>query len=135
MISPDSPPRLPTDRQADIARLLALNRQYVKSAQESDGAWYRTHLAEDYLCSYRDCSIIGKDEFLARIVRPCTETGMATDEVQVQFAAELALVHAVFKYQDETGRWGRGRYTDIYTRRNMPDGERWVCVAAHFNCF
>jgi ketosteroid isomerase-like protein len=120
---------------ADVAVLFELNRNYVRSAQESDVAWYEANLGDDYVCSYRDGSIIDKTAFLARIAQPGDSTGMAADEVQVQVAGELALVHSLFKYKSGAGVWGMGRYTDIYTQRATPQGERWVCVSAHFNCF
>lgn len=119
----------------EVATLFELNRNYVRSAQESDVAWYEANLGDDYVCSYRDGSIIDKAQFLARIAKPATDVNMCADEVQVRFAGELALIHAVFKYQNQQGRWGMGRYTDIYTKRATPTGERWLCVSAHFNCF
>lgn len=118
-----------------VALLLDLNRNYVRSAQESDVAWYQNNLAEDYVCSYRDGSIIDKAAFLERIRPPASEKNMSADDVQVRFAGELALIHAAFKYQSQEGRWGTGRYTDIYAERATPQGQRWLCVSAHFNCF
>ncbi len=38
-------------------RLTELNEGYVRAAQDADVAWYREHLAEDYLCSTVDGAI------------------------------------------------------------------------------
>lgn len=118
-------------RAQDIQTLEDLNRHYIRSAEHSDAAWYREHLAEDFLSSHRDGSIVDRDGFLQRISGPYPGTQLQAVDVQIRFAGELALIHAGFKYKRPDGQWGSGRYTDIYTRRQ----QRWLCVSAHFNRF
>lgn len=119
------------DRLLDIQTLEALNRNFIRSAEQSDAAWYREHLAEDFLSSHRDGSIVDRNGFLKRISGPYPGTQLQAVDVQIRFAGELALIHAGFRYKRPDGQWGSGRYTDIYTRRQ----QRWLCVSAHFNRF
>lgn len=117
--------------EADVALLRDLNANYVRSAEQSDLAWYRENLAEDFLASNVDGSIIDKQSFLARMARGYPGTALAARDVRIRLLGDVALIHAGFGYTKPGGEAGSGRYTDIWARR---DG-RWVCVSAHFNRF
>jgi ketosteroid isomerase-like protein len=108
--------------------LEALNRGYLLAAEKSDVAWYAEHLADDYRATNPDGSFVDKAGFLARIGRPHTLTSFRAPEVHIQHVADLALIHASFEDTRPDGGHGRGRYTDIWQRRNG----RWLCVSAHF---
>jgi len=112
----------------DLETLEALNRGYLLAAEKSDVAWYTEHLAEDYRATNPDGSFVDKAGFLARIGRPHTLTSLRAPEVRIQHVGEMALIHASFEDTRPDGSHGRGRYTDIWQRR---DG-RWLCVSAHF---
>jgi len=71
---------------------------------------------------------VDKAGFLARIGRPHTLTGLRAPEVGIQRVGDVALIHASFEDTRPDGSHGRGRYTDIWQRRNG----RWLCVSAHF---
>jgi ketosteroid isomerase-like protein len=118
-------------RTPDIQTLEELNRHFIRSAEQSDAAWYREHLAEDFRSSQRDGSIVDRAAFLQRISGPYPGTELRAVDVQIRFVGELALIHAGFRYKALNGQMGTGRYTDIYTRRQ----QRWLCVSAHFNRF
>ena len=115
-------------RADDLETLEALNRGYLLAAEKSDVAWYAEHLAEDYRATNPDGSFVDKAGFLARIGRPHTLTSFRAPEVSIQRVGDLALIHASFEDARPDGSHGRGRYTDIWQRR---DG-RWLCVSAHF---
>jgi ketosteroid isomerase-like protein len=115
----------------DIEVLQELNRNYVRSAEESDVRWYGENLAEDFLSSSVDGSIIGKAAFLERIARKYPGSDLAAVDVRIRMLGEVALIHAGFRYTKPDGQAGSGRYTDIWARRNG----RWLCVSAHFNRF
>ena len=108
--------------------LEALNRGYLLAAEKSDVGWYERHLADDYRATNPDGSFVDKAGFLARIGRPHTFTNFRAPEVRIQRAGDVALIHATFEDTRPDGSRGRGRYTDIWQRR---DG-RWLCVSAHF---
>jgi hypothetical protein len=52
---------------ADRAILLELNRNYVRSALESDVRWYSDNLSEDFYITAPDGAIFDRDAFLKRI--------------------------------------------------------------------
>ena len=115
----------------DLEVLHELNRRYVRAAETSDVRWYEENLAEDFLASNPDASIVDREAFLARIARPYPGSNLEALDVRVRFFDALALVHAGFRYTKPDGQPGSGRYTDIYARR----AGRWLCVSAHFNRF
>ena len=112
-----------------VATLEALNRGYHLAAEKSDVGWFAAHLAEDYMATNPDGSLVDRAGFLARIARPYPGSNLRAPEVRIQLAGDVALIHASFADTKPDGRTGAGRYTDIWARR---DG-RWVCVSAHFN--
>jgi hypothetical protein len=93
--------------------------------------WYGENLAEDFLASNPDGSLVDRTEFLARMARPNPGSNLEAVDVRIRFFGELALIHSGFKYKKSDGQMGSGRYTDVYARREG----RWVCVSAHFNRF
>jgi ketosteroid isomerase-like protein len=112
----------------DLETLAALNRGYLLAAEKSDVAWYAEHLAEDYRATNPDGSFVDRAGFLARIARPSTASNYQAHDVRIQHLGDVALIHARFEDTRPDGHTGRGRYTDIWARR---DG-RWLCVSAHF---
>ena len=115
----------------DLEILEDLNRNYVRSAEQSDVRWYTENLAEDFLSSSVDGSIVDRTAFLARVARPYPGSNPEAVDVRIRFFGDLALIHAGFKYTKPDGQMGSGRYTDVYARRQG----RWLCVSAHFNRF
>ena len=111
-----------------VPTLEALNRGYLLAAEKSDVAWYAKHLAEDYMATNPDGSLVDRAGFLARFGRPYPGSNLRAPEVQIQLVGKVALIHARFEDTKPDGRTGAGRYTDIWARR---DG-RWLCVSAHF---
>ena len=111
-----------------VATLEALNRGYLLAAEKSDVGWYALHLAEDFMATNPDGSLVDRAGFLARIGRPYPGSNLRAPEVQIQLVGKVALIHARFEDTKPDGRTGAGRYTDIWARR---DG-RWLCVSAHF---
>ena len=121
----------PDAHAADRRTVLALNQGYLRAAEHADIAWYQEHLADDFLCSTVDGALSDKAGFLERIALRRGGSDFAAHDVRVRFIGELALVHAGFSSTKRDGQPARGRYTDIYAKR---DG-RWLCVSAHFNLF
>lgn len=105
-----------------------LNRGYLLAGEKADVGWYAAHLAEDYMATNPDGSLVDKAGFLARFTKPSSSTNYRTPEVHIQIVGDVALIHARFEDTKPEGRTGTGRYTDIWARR---DG-RWLCVSAHF---
>ena len=74
--------RVPAAGPAEIALELAagdpprgtleeLNRNYIRSVRMSDVRWFDQNLAEDFLNSNADGSLVDRAGFLAQVARPC----------------------------------------------------------------
>ena len=112
----------------DLETLRELNRHYVRAAAESDVRWYADNLAADYKATNPDGSFVDKAGFLARFKPGSPTKDYAPVDVIIRVLGEVALIHSGFVDRRPDGTIGKGRYTDIYARR---DG-RWLCVCAHF---
>jgi ketosteroid isomerase-like protein len=111
----------------DLEQLIALNRDYVDSVQNRDVARFEAILAEDFLCSNPDGSLVDKRRFLEQTAEPVTISGLAAHDVRVRILGDLAIIHARTSYTTVGGERRSGRYTDVWARR----GESWLAVSAH----
>ncbi len=80
-----------TTTRSDLDALTALNRDYIHSVQHGDVRRFDEILAEDFLCSNPDGSLVDKKCFLAQTARPVTITGLAIDDVQVRVLGDVAI--------------------------------------------
>jgi hypothetical protein len=115
-------------RNTDLEVLLELNRNYVRSALESDVNWYAENLSEDFYITAPDGALLNREAFLKRIANPYPGTHAEAVDVMVRILGDVAIIHSGYRDTKPTGEPSYGRYTDIYERRN----DRWLCVAAHF---
>jgi ketosteroid isomerase-like protein len=113
--------------QSDIDKLTALNRSYVASVQNSDVTCFNEILADDFMCSNPDGSLLNRAEFLELIGKPARISGLVEDHVQVRLMGDFAIIHARITYRSGTGKERVGRYTDDWARRDSG----WRCVSAH----
>lgn len=111
---------------SDHDTLTALNRDYIRSVQEGDVRRFREILADDFLCSNPDGSLIDKPQFLEQTARPVAIRGLAIEDVRIRLMGDFAIIHARTRYTLD-GAARQGRYTDAWARR---DGA-WLCVSAH----
>jgi ketosteroid isomerase-like protein len=116
-----------TTIRTDLEILEQLNRDYIDSVQNSDVRRFDEILAEDFLCSNPDGSLVDRAAFLAQTARPVTITGLEAHDVRIRIMGDVAIIHARTTYTMPDGRAGAGRYTDVWARR---DG-RWLAVSAH----
>jgi ketosteroid isomerase-like protein len=116
-----------TGLQNDINKLVALNRDYVDSVQRGDVRRFDEILADDFLCSNPDGSIVDKGQFLEQTARPVTITGLSAEDVRVRVLGDVAIIHARTSYTTANGEVRNGRYTDVWARR----AGTWVAVSAH----
>jgi ketosteroid isomerase-like protein len=113
--------------QSDIALLTELNRDYVASVQQGDVGRFEQLLAEDFLCSNPDGSLVDRAQFLRQTAQPVTISGLVAEDVRIRLLDDVAIIHARTRYRTAGGDERQGRYTDIWARR---DGT-WRAVAAH----
>lgn len=111
---------------SDKETLESLNRDYVASVQKSDVKRFDEILAEDFLNTNPDGSLVDRQGFLKQIAVPAKISNLACSDVNVRVMGDFAVIHAHTSYTLPDGRAGNGRYTDIWARRNG----RWLCVAA-----
>jgi ketosteroid isomerase-like protein len=112
---------------ADLDILEQLNRDYINSVQNSDVRRFDEILAEDFVCSNPDGTLIDRAAFLTQTARPVTIKDLQARDVIVRILGDVALIHARTTYTLPDGRAGAGRYTDVWARR----GGCWLAVSAH----
>lgn len=112
---------------SDLDALLALNDDYIRSVQNGDVRRFDEILADDFLCSNPDGSLVDRAQFLAQTARPVTIRGLSTEDVRVRIMGDVAIIHARTRYATAEGEARSGRYTDVWARR----GGRWLAVSAH----
>ena len=112
---------------SDLETLTALNRDYIHSVQHGDVQRFDEILAQDFLCSNPDGSLVDKRGFLAQTAQPVTISGLAIEDVRVRILGDVAIIHARTSYTTASGEHRNGRYTDVWARR---DGT-WLAVSAH----
>jgi ketosteroid isomerase-like protein len=113
--------------KSDLDILLDLNRDYIRSVQTSDVRRFDEILADDFLCSNPDGSLIDRAAFLAQTARPVSISGLEAKDVNVRLMGEFAIIHARTTFVRPDGGVGSGRYTDVWARRQG----RWLAVSAH----
>jgi ketosteroid isomerase-like protein len=116
-----------TATRGDLDALTALNSDYIHSVQNSDVQRFDEILAEDFLCSNPDGSLVGKNQFLAQTALPVTISGLSVEDLRVRILGDVAIIHARTSYITADGEQRNGRYTDVWARR---DG-KWLAVSAH----
>lgn len=112
---------------ADLDTLRDLNREYIRSVQMGDVHRFDEILADDFLCSNPDGTLIDRSAFLKQTARPVTIANLAAHDVNVRLIGDVAIIHARTTYTLPDGRPGAGRYTDVWARREG----RWLAVSAH----
>jgi ketosteroid isomerase-like protein len=111
----------------DHDTLVELNRDYIRSVQTSDVRRFDEILAEDFLCSNPDGSLVDRKAFLAQTALPVKISNLEVQDVNIRLMGDVAIIHARTTYRLPDGRPGGGRYTDVWARRNG----RWLAVSAH----
>jgi ketosteroid isomerase-like protein len=116
-----------TAARSDLDELLDLNRDYIHSVQNSDVRRFGDILADDFLCTNPDGSLVDRERFLKQTALPVTISDLEAHDVKVRILGDVAIIHARTRYRTADGRPGAGRYTDVWARRQG----RWLAVAAH----
>jgi len=112
---------------SDLETLLALNADYIRAVQASDVGRFEELLANDFLCTQSDGSLLNRDEFLRQAAVAAGISNLEAHDVNVRLMGEIAIVHARTTFVTPDGRPRSGRYTDVWARR----GGRWLAVSAH----
>ena len=112
---------------ADTDTLRRLNEDFVRSVEMSDVRCFEEILAEDFLNSNPDGSLVDRAGFLAQIARQAMISNLEAHDVRIRIMGDIAIIHARTTYKKPDGQAGAGRYTDVWARRQG----QWLCVSAH----
>ena len=113
--------------KSDLDCLLDLNHDYIQLVQNSDVSRFQEILADDFLCSQPNGSLLDREGFLKQTAVAAKIWNLEAHDVKVQLLGNVAIIHAGTTYTMPDGRPGAGRYTDVWVRRNS----RWLTVSAH----
>jgi len=111
---------------SEEAALVRLNEQYIQSLLTGNVAWYREHLAEDFVCIESNGSLLDKSQFLQKTAEGPDLADYRLAEVRIRIFGDMALVHGKGVFQRRDATTGISRYTDVYQR----DGAGWKAIAA-----
>ena len=111
----------------DTDVLQKLNGGYITSVQTSNARWFEQNLAEDFLNSNPDGSLVDRAGFLEQVSRPATMSNLEARDVRIRLFGDMAIIHGRTTYTRADGQAAAGRYTDVWARRHG----RWLCIAAH----
>jgi ketosteroid isomerase-like protein len=111
----------------DLDILTKLNDDYIQSVQHSNVKRFDEILAEDFLCSNPDGTLIDRKAFLQQTAKPVTIRNLQAHDVNVRLMGDFAIIHARTSYTTADGVEAGGRYTDVWARRNG----KWLAVSAH----
>jgi ketosteroid isomerase-like protein len=115
--------------KSDTDTLQKLNQDFCRSVEHSDVLRFDQILADDFLNSNPDCSLVDRAGFLAQIAKPAMISQLEAHDVRIRILGDIAIIHARTTYKKPDGRSAAGRYTDVWARRNG----QWLCVSAHVN--
>ena len=111
----------------DLQALSCLNETYIDCVVTADAERFAAILADDFVCSNPDGTLIDRDEFLRRTRSATPLQSMAIDDVRIRVLGSVAIIHARTTYVLGNGQQGAGRYTDVWALR----GGAWLAVSAH----
>ncbi len=93
-----------TPSASDLTSLTQLNQDYIRSVQTSNVKRFGEILADDFLCSLPDGSLIDRAHFLAQTAKPVTISNLAAHDVNVRVMGDMAIVHARTTYNTADGK-------------------------------
>lgn len=124
---------LPQDARAEKSKLIALENAWNQAQIHRDAEALTRLIAETYVYTDWDGTVMNKAKFLASNRDPSVETTLlANDGVEVYFYPGVAVVTGAyhFKGTNKGKPFERhGRFTDTW----ISSGGQWVCVASHAN--
>jgi Domain of unknown function (DUF4440) len=91
------------DTEQHRAALRDLNRNYVRSVDEADVAWFDANLAADFMNTNPDGTLIDRKAFLAQIGRGSSVKNIREQDVVIRVLGDFAIIHARTSYQKPDG--------------------------------
>ena len=92
------------DAMSDRDILNELNRDYVRSVQTSNVQRFEEILADDFLCSLPDGSLVDRKTFLEQTARPITISNLEAQDVDIRLVLASGFRNSVRSdWHPETG--------------------------------
>ena len=91
------------DTEHHRAALQELNRNYIRSVDEADVAWFDANLAADFFNTNPDGTFIDRKAFLAQIGRGSSVKNIREHDVVIRILGDFAIIHARTSYQKPDG--------------------------------
>src|SRR5436305_15327458 len=104
--------------QRDLDALTALNRDFTASVQKGDVKRFEEILADDFMSSTPDGSLLDKAEFLKLTAQPVTISGLVAKDVRIRLLGDFAIIQGRFNSRSDDGKPRRGSYIDNWARRD-----------------
>src|SRR5664279_1361858 len=101
-----------SDTPSDHDTLVALNRDYIDSVQNSDVRRFDEILASEFYCSNPDRSLVDRAQFLKQTAQPVAIKNLTAEDVMIRIIGDVAIIHARTVYRLADGSIDGGRYTD-----------------------
>jgi len=83
-----------TATATDLAVLIELNQDYIRSVQTSNVQRFEEILSDDFLCSLPDGSLIDRKRFLDRTALPVQISNLEAHDVNVRLMGDFATSRA-----------------------------------------
>jgi ketosteroid isomerase-like protein len=121
------------DHKDDKGRLIALENAWNQAQIQRDGDALNRLVADTFVYTDTDGTVMNKQRFIADIKDPTTHTrSVANDDVSVFFYPGVAVV--IGRYHTKGTNHGKafdhyGRFTDTW----ISSSGQWVCAASHTN--
>ena len=115
------------ERSTDMEILQHLNLNYLRSVEQSDVSWFDENLADDFLNTNSDGTVVDRAGFLGQIARKSPVTDLSASDVRIRVIENVGVVNARTHYTKPDGSRGSGYYTDVY----LKSGGHWRCISAH----
>src|SRR5262245_49156710 len=90
--------------QRDLDTLTALNCDFTASVQKGDVKRFEEILADDFMMSTPDGSLLDKAEFLMLTAQPVTISGLVAEDVRIRLLGDFAIIHGRFNSRRADGK-------------------------------
>jgi Domain of unknown function (DUF4440) len=87
-----------TDNEQHRAKLQELNRDYIRSADQADVAWFDANLAPFFFNTNPDGSFVDRKAFLAQIGRGSSVKNIREHDVMIRILGDFAIIHVRTSY-------------------------------------
>src|SRR5947208_11781391 len=96
--------------QRDLDTLTALNRDFFASVQNGDVKRFEEILADDFMMSTPDGSLLDKAEYLELTAQPVTISGLVAEDVRIRLLGDFAIIPGGFNSRSGDGKPPRRGY-------------------------